>query len=121
MVCAPLGVLVLVCAPLGVFLSIFFVAIVLSNNYDSPRVHKYPNPRWSHKFAKTRREWVSVMSGLSTFLHKTGLIVVIYCHSSKLSVGQTPRLCSIPSTDKVLDIKQILIIPLPFSLSPCVS
>ena len=74
---------------------------------------------------------------------------VIYCHLSKLSVGQTPRLCSLPSKSfsnninvpfvgggnlvkgsdesfkgipkKVLDIKQILIIPLPFSLFPCVS
>ncbi len=24
-------------------------------------------------------------------------VVVIYCHLSKLSVGQTPRLCSLPS------------------------
>jgi hypothetical protein len=25
------------------------------------------------------------------------VVVVIYCHLSKLSVGQTPRLCSLPS------------------------
>ncbi len=25
------------------------------------------------------------------------LVVVIYCHLSKLSVGQTPRLCNLPS------------------------
>ena len=24
-------------------------------------------------------------------------VVVIYCHLSKLSVGQTPRLCNLPS------------------------
>jgi hypothetical protein len=27
-------------------LSIFLVAIVLSNNFDSPRGHKHPNARW---------------------------------------------------------------------------
>ncbi len=25
------------------------------------------------------------------------VVVVIYCHLSKLSVGQTPRICSLPS------------------------
>ena len=59
---APLGVLVLVRAPLGVLLriflyTIFLVAIVLSNNYDSPRGHQYPNARWPRKFAKAGREF----------------------------------------------------------------
>ena len=54
---APLGVLVLVRAPLGVLLriflyTIFLVAIVLSNNYDSPRGHKHPHATWTRKFAK---------------------------------------------------------------------
>ena len=76
-------------------------------------------------------------------------VVLIYCHLSKLSVGQTPRLYNLPNKSysnninvpypggndlveesgkpfngmsiKVLDIKQILLIPLPFSLSPGVS
>jgi hypothetical protein len=74
------------------------------------------------------------------------IVVVIYCHLSKHSVGQTPRLCNLPSKSysdninvpytggndlvkesgkpfngmsKKFYIKQILIIPLPFSLSLC--
>ena len=42
---------------------------------------------------------ISVFGTLSLeYCHKSGQeVCVIYCHLSKLSVGQTPRLCSLPS------------------------
>ena len=54
-VCSSRSVSISVCSSRSItknILSIFLVAIVLSNNYDSPRDHKYLNDRSPHRFAK---------------------------------------------------------------------
>ena len=37
-----------------------------------------------------------------------GIVCVIYCHLSKLSVGQTPRLCSLPSKSLLIILMFLL-------------